>query len=337
MSVAVITIDDYESVRQLMCYLRVQTVRESIEIVLICPFEEKLAADEGQLAEFASWKVVALGPFETLHEPRVAAVRNASCNIVAFTEDHCFPAANWAENLIKAHEGPWAAVGPIVGIANPRLFIAWTSYFMQYGDWVSGSFENAGESDDVAGHNSSYKRDVLMEYGEDLDRIMVFESVLHEDLLDRGHRLYVEAGARSFHVFITRWRPFCVEHYFIGRLLASTRKQRWPGWRKLVYILGSPLIPVVRFYRVIKMIRQHGMTGRLLPGILPSLLLGLASSAAGELLGYALGAGHASEDTVDLDMNRWRYVTDREKEELWSGQLLQFSHDPPLPGQKATL
>jgi hypothetical protein len=85
------------------------------------------------------------------------------------------------------------------------------------------------------------------------------------------------------------------------------------------------------------MIRQHGMTGRLLPGILPSLLLGLASSAAGELLGYALGAGHASEDTVDLDMNRWRYVTDREKEELWSGQLLQFSHDPPLPGQKATL
>jgi hypothetical protein len=336
LSVAVITMDTLASTGQLMQYLQAQTARSRIEIVIVCPSAEGLALDPAELAGFAAFKVVAIGPFDTLHAPRVAAVRQASAPIIAFTEDHCFPAPDWAEALLEAHRGPWAAVGPIVGLANPRHHIAWVSYFMQYGDWVFSEIGAGGEAHDVAGHNSSYKRDVLLAYGEDLDRIMVFESVLHEDLHERGHKLYVEPRARAYHVFITRLLPFCREHYYIGRLLASTRRLRWPWQRRVLYLAGSPLIPFVRLYRILRMVRRHGWQRDLLPGMLPSLFAGLVSSAFGEFLGYAIGLGGAARDTVDLDMNRWRYITDKEKAELWSGEVLQFSNLPPRPGQRAT-
>lgn len=336
-SVAVITFDNFKSMRQLMRYLEVQTVREQIEIVIICPSVDELGLDETQLACFASYKVVEIGPFDTLHQPRVAAIRNSSTNIIAYTEDHCFPEPGWAEALIKAHEGPWAAVGPIIGLANPKLYIAWVSYFMQYGAWVDSRNSASGESMDIAGHNSSYKRDILLSYGDDLDNIMIFESVLHEDLHQHGHKLYVETTARAYHVFITLLKPFCFEHFIIGRLLASTRTQRWSWGRRLLYFFGSPLIPVVRFFRIMAMIRRHGWQKDLLPGILPSLLMGLLSSALGEMTGYAAGVGSAAEDSVDLDMNRWRYITQAEKEELWSDKLVKFSPNPPMPGHKATL
>jgi hypothetical protein len=336
LSVAVITMDDYASVRQLMRYLDRQTARSRIEVVIVCPSEERLGLDPADLDGFAGHRIVAIGPFDTLHAPRIAAVRHASAPVIAYTEDHCFPAPDWAERLIEAHRGPWAAVGPIVGLANPQLYIAWVSYFMQYGDWVFSSQDAGGEADDVAGHNSSYKRDVLLAYGDHLDRIMVFESVLHEDLHQNGHKLYVEPKARAYHVFITRLGPFCREHYCIGRLLASTRRRRWPWYRSLVYLGGSPLIPFVRLYRILGMVRRHGWQRELLPGMLPSLLAGLFSSAWGEFMGYAFGVGSAAEDTVDLDMNRWRYITEAEKNELWSGNVLEFSDRPPRPGQRAT-
>lgn len=336
LSVAVITMDTFDSVRQLMRYLEAQTARSLLEIVIVCTSEEQLALDPALLEGFAGYKVVPIGSFDTLHAPRVAAVRNASAPIIAYTEDHCFPAPGWAAALIEAHRGPWAAVGPIVGLANPQRHIAWVSYFMQYGDWVFSDAGAGGESHDVAGHNSSYKRDALLAYGEDLDRIMVFESVLHQDLRQRGLKLYVEPRARAYHVFITRLWPFCREHYYIGRLLASTRRRRWPWHRTLLYLGGSPLIPFVRLLRILRMVRRHGWQGELLPRMLPSLLAGLLCSAFGEFLGYALGAGQAARNTVDLDVNRWRYITDEEKAELWSGRLLQFSDRPPRPGKSAT-
>ncbi len=336
LTVAVITLDTLESTRQLLRYLQAQTAKSRIEILIVCPSEERLALDPADLEGFAGYKVVAIGPFDTLHAPRVAAVRHASAPIIAYTEDHCFPAPDWAAALIEAHRGPWAAVGPIVGLANPRHHIAWVSYFMQYGDWVFSDVGAGGEAPDVAGHNSSYKRDALLAYGEHLDRIMVFESVLHEDLRARGHKLYVEPRARAYHVFITRLLPFCREHYYIGRLLASTRRSRWPWHRRLLYLGGSPLIPFVRLFRILGMVRRHGWQRELLPGMLPSLFAGLLSSALGEMLGYGFGLGRAARDTVDLDMNRWRYITDEEKAELWSGRVLQFSILPPRPGQRAT-
>lgn len=337
LSVVVFTVDNFESIRSLVRTIAAQSGRERMELVLVCPSEEELGLDPDAITGFADVQVIDIGPFNTVHAPRVAGVRHATAPVVVFTEDHCFPGPGWAEALLEAHQGPWAAVGPIIGLANPRHHRAWASYFIQYGHWAFSTADAGGEQDDVAGHNSSYKRDVLLAYGGDLDKLMVFESVLHEDLRARGHRLYVEPRARAYHAFITKLKPYTVEYYAMGRRFAATRLQRWSLARRLLYLLGSPLIPFVRMARILPMIRRFGWQRELMPGVLPSLFLGLVASGFGEMMGYALGVGNTEKTSLDLHVRRWRYVLGADREDLWSGRAVHFSPDPPRPGQPAVL
>ena len=55
-----------------------------------------------------------------LPEARAAGVRAASAPIVFIGETHSYPQPGWAEALLTAFEGPWAAVVPAIGNANPN-------------------------------------------------------------------------------------------------------------------------------------------------------------------------------------------------------------------------
>ena len=57
---------------------------------------------------------------------------------------------------------------------------------------------------------------------------------------------------------------------------------------RLLYAAGSPLIPLKRLPAIVQQIRRSGRS-RLLPPLLPLLLVDLAASALGELTGYVLG------------------------------------------------
>jgi len=65
--------------------------------------------------------------------------------------------------------------------------------------------------------------------------------------------------------------------------------------------------------------------------------VGLVAGSFGEMMGYAFGVGNTEETSLDLDVHRWRYVIDADREDLWSGQTVSFSPDPPRPGQPAVL
>jgi hypothetical protein len=319
----------FEPMRRLLRYLAEQTIRDRLEIVLVAPSRVALGLDEQALAVFASHQVVEVGPIAALNRPRAAGVRAARAPIVALTEDHCFPEPEWAEALLRAHQGPWAAVGPTVGLANPQRYRGWTNYLLQYGPWVMPT--RGGEIDDLPGHNSSYKRDLLVGYGDELAELMVADTILHWDLRRRGHRLYLETGARVHHVYVTRLRPFVAENYDIGRKFAAARARHWGVSRRLLFAAAAPLIPWLRASRILARMREFDWTRELLPGIVPSLFGALAVSAAGEFMGYAFGLGSAAERSVELDFMRDRYVSSREKSALFGDALTRFSSDPPRP------
>lgn len=329
LSVVVVAPYGFEPMARLIRYLAEQTVRERIEIVIVAPSLLELQLDERAVACFGGHQVLEVGPITSLNWPRMAGVVAARAPIVVLTEDHCFPAPDWAEVLLRAHEGPYAAVGPAVGLANPQYYRAWTNYLLQYGPWVQPT--KGGEISDLPGHNSSYKRGLLLPYGERLGELLVADTMLHWDLRRRGHRLYLEPDARVHHVYMTLLRPFIEENYYIGRQFAATRARRWAAPVRLVFILGAPLIPVVRFARIVRRMAECGWLGGLLPGVLPSLLTALVVSAAGEFMGYAFGLGDAAMRTVDLDFRRDRFVTEEERVELWGEALVRFSPHPPSP------
>jgi hypothetical protein len=331
LSVVLATPYDFESLRTVVAHLARQTVRDRIEIMVVGSTPERLAVDESLLDGFHGHRVLPLGDFESLSAARVAGIRAARAPVVALTEDHCFPAPTWAEALIRAHRGPWSAVGPAIGLANPGRHISWASYLIQYGPWVQPLA--GGLAADLPGHNSSYKRDVLLSLGDELDELFTFDAKLHEELRRRGHRLYLERSAVSYHVFITRLAPFLKEHFHIGRAFAATRAGSWPAGKRWFYAAASPALPLLRGARIVRRMREGGWLGDLLPRVLPALGLGLAASAAGEAIGYARGIGRSAVATLDLDFRRFRFVTDRERESIWREEPVTFRPDPPPPGR----
>jgi hypothetical protein len=311
MSVVVITPDSYETVRKTIRHLRAQRVRDRLEIVLVAPVADKLAGDEKELRDFQGFRVVEIGDMLSTARARAEGVRNASAPIVAFVEDHAFPAPGWAEALINAHQNEWAAVGPVMSNANPRSLTSWVNLAVEYSQWLEPL--EAGEREHLPGHNGSYKRALLIEYGERLEEMLDAESVLHWDLRAKGHRLYLEPKARTFHQNFSIFLPSITLRFHGGRLFAAARARRWPLWHRLLFVCGAPLIPIVRFIRIVRDLRRGDGPRHLLPRIMPALFTALVFDGLGEMVGYSLGPGRAMTKLSDMEFHRQRYLhkTDR--------------------------
>jgi Glycosyl transferase family 2 len=327
LSVVVVAYYGFGPMRQLMRYLAAQTIRDRIEIVIVGTSRAGIDLDEQALDGFFGFQLVEVGPIAALNRARVDGILAARAPIVALTEDHCFPAPDWAEALLAAHEGDWAGVGPTVGLANPQRYQAWANYLLQYGPWIQPT--RGGEITDLPGHNSSYKRDVLLSFGDELPELFMADTILHWELRKRGYRLFLETRAQAYHVYMTRLAPFIAENYCIGRQFASTRARDWSWPHRISFALGAPLIPLVRFTRIFRRMREFGWVRDLVPGVLPALAIGLSVSAAGEFMGCLFGLGGAARRTLDLDFSRDRFVSDEERAAIWGEALVVFG--PVLP------
>lgn len=315
-SVLIITPDSYQVIRRTIHHLRAQTMRNHLEIVIGAPSRQGLDLIESELAEFHSYKIVEVGEIRILSNAKVAALAAASAPIVAFAEDHCFPEPNWAEALLAAHQQGYAAVGPVVKNANPVTALSWAGLFLHFGCCLEPAL--SGQCTTLPYHNTSYRRHLLLDYGSDLAAMLMVEGLLFDDLRTKGHTLYLESVAKVDHVNISLVSVWVRHAFWGGRLFGALRAQRkkWTVWRRFVYTTGSPLIPLVRFSRILRRIRQTGRSAPLLR-LLPAIITGLLPHALGEATGYAFGMGRAAEQYSYFEMRRRLQVVKREREILW--------------------
>jgi hypothetical protein len=232
---------------------------------------------------------------------------------VALAEDHAYPEPGYAEALIKAHKGPWAGVGPALINANPGI-LSWIAMLADYGRWVEPV--HGGVIDDIPGHNSSWKRDVLLDYGARLEAILPAPTFLNWDLQRQGYQLYLEPAAKVRHLQVSRVWPWIVEQYNVARLLPAERAEDWPWYKKLFYVCGMPVLLIRHLRGWIKSFRRVDPTGKLLIKALPMLLVFTTVWGLGEIAGYIAGIGSAQEDTLCFDTDRSRYVNRRDRQIL---------------------
>jgi hypothetical protein len=193
--------------------------------------------------------------------------------------------------------------------ANPRTMLSWAGLYLHYGCCVEPLASRVAEN--LPWHNTSYKRDLLLQYGDALASMLVVEGVLLDALRADGHQLRFEPAARTHHVNISRLSSWVRHAFWGGRLYGATRARtaRWSAWRRLVYVVGAPLIPFVRLQRTLQSIRETGHQRQLLPRIIPALVSGLVPHAIGEMTGYALGAGNAERHYSYYEVVRTRHLT----------------------------
>jgi len=136
-------------------------------------------------------------------------------------------------------------------------------------------------------------------------------------LRDEGERVYVEPRAVLRHVNFSRLRPFLVHTFRGGRSHAASRAMGWSPPRRLVYTLGSVVLPALRLFRLIRAL--PGEQRRLLPAAaMPLVLAGLLVDAAGQASGFARGdPADVHGNLLELELERVRYVSAADAAALW--------------------
>ena len=316
----VVTRDSYEAVRTTVRHLRAQSLCGRMEVVIVAPSRAALGADESELRAFQRVQVVEVGAVRSKAAGYAAGTRRASAPVVVFTEDHSYPAAGWADALERAHRGPWAAVGPVVANASGDGVVAWADFLLGYGPWLDPT--PAGPVDYLPGHNSSYKRDVLLAYEPNLEEWLDAETTLHWDLRARGHQLYLEPAARTHHFnysLVSAWLPAT---FFSSRAFAGGRARSWSIGRRLAFAVASPLIPPVRLRRFVRDVHRLPQPPSFLR-LLPALSLSLAVSAFGEAAGYLFGPGDAPVRVSEYEFRRDRHVTSTDRAAMARARFAQ--------------
>jgi len=314
MSAIVITPDRYQTVDRLIRHLHAQTVRHELELVFVLPSELPFASDDPRLRDFAAVRIVRTGSMDSTARARALGISAATAPVIVLTEDHSLPDPDWAEALMRAHRDRWAVVGPAVKNGNPLSLLSWANFLIEYSEWLDPA--PSGEVSHVPGHNSAYKKDVLLIYGEDLDRWLETESLLHWDLRSRGYRLYLESSARTQHLNFSRFFSSVALRFNAGRLFAGMRGAHWNVVRRLGYAAGSPLIPLVRLYRILRELRLPGRPTHLILPLLPLFLILLGIDAFGEMVGYLAGPGAAAHRIARVDFHREHFMNRRDQERL---------------------
>jgi hypothetical protein len=306
LSVIIVTPDSYDTIRNLMGALRAQTAREALELVIVAPAASALSSGMAELDGFCGYCIVEVGIVRTVAEAKAVGVRHATAPVVVMTEDHSLPAPGWAQALIDAHGQGFEAVGPAVENGNPESLISWADFIIGYGPWFDPPA--AGEVEDLPGHNSSYKRELLLEYKGRLVDMLAAESTMHQELRAHGRRLYLEPRARTFHANFTRLLPWMFYLLRSGRMYAAQRAESWSPARRGAFGAGSFLIPLVRLRRLLPGVRRS--CPELMPRVLAPLLFALIVDAAGQCMGYSFGAGRAGEKLARLEFHRNAVETD---------------------------
>lgn len=303
----VLATDSYDTIRPVVRHLQRQTVREQLEVILVGDASLASEVAAAELAEFARVHVETVHSIHPIAPARAAGVRAARAPLVFIGETHTYAHPTWAEAMLRAHAGSWAGVIPGFGNANPAGPLSWSLLLLDYGRWLH--LMPPGESSIAPTHNGAFSRKVLLDLGEDLDHSLHQGDHLTVRLRSANHRMYFEPAARIDHLNCARWGPWVSERFLGGRLLGGRRAERWSWPRRLLYFGGAPLIPALLVFRLRKVLRAAWRAGLLPPGTVAAVFAGGVVSAAGEMVGYLLGASPDVEPRMmEFELHKVRYA-----------------------------
>jgi GT2 family glycosyltransferase len=307
MSVVLVVYRDSENLRLALERLIAQTAVSLLECVLVTPSKTKMDWVPSFLQSIR-WQLVEVGSIKSAGTAKAAGVAAASAPLVCFLEDHSYPDPSWAESLIRAHEnGEFAAVGPVVLNANPGTGASWGCFLVYYGQYMWARPQEQLEH--LPANHSCYRRALLLDYGQRLPDLLEAEIMIHRDLLARGYRLFQEPSALTYHLNHSRLGPTIEEYFLASRVFAAERASGWGVMRRMLYAVGSPLLLLIRSARILSDVRHAGLQHRVLVKAIAPVLSTIAAGAAGEMVGYAAGAGRAKEGLQRFESRRHRVFT----------------------------
>jgi hypothetical protein len=220
---------------------------------------------------------------------RFAGYRRAKGDVVAVTEDHCYVAPDWVQRVLAAHAAfPEAgAIGGAVENGTNEKVVDWAAFLLTQGPFMVPM--TTGPAKKISGPaNVSYKRRVLDRIPGEVEEGLIDWLALPHAL--EGETLVSDGSIRVLHHQSQGLLRTSLAEFDNGRTIAGYRRRDMTrgDWARVV---GSPLLPLYRSWRAMRIVKSKDVPRGTLTAALPTHVWFQYCAMAGELLGYAFGPG----------------------------------------------
>jgi len=327
LSVIFVARGSLSNIQKILECLLVQTSSPRIEFILSANSPELLRESENFLASRSRFAQCRLFHHRTqnLAEARALCVADATGDVVAFSEDHCFPEPNWADELLAAFESSPRihAAAPVMLNPNPDSAVSRVQFFLFFGRYMKDlsshrRFENA---ECLPTHNTAYRRDALVEALREVS--FLAEGFLQEKIRANRPtaRFLLCTHTALEHVNMSRLCPAVRQAFLGGRIFGSqrARQMEW-GWKtKAVRFVLFPIVPLMVVQRSAPLLKDKNSLARTISNFFTALALKFVH-AFGESIGACFGLGRAADAYGDTECDRRRFVRPAERYLLLSLQ-----------------
>lgn len=282
---------DRGRILETLAALRAQDCAFAFEIIVVDRLGDDITA--AIEAEAGGVRLLRCERETTMPAMRTLALHAASGRVVAVTEDHCLPCAGWLrafEAAFQRHPGAIAVGGPVANGLTDTSF-DWATYLCEYASFAPPLVDGLQAS--LPGMNTAYRRSALLSVpAADLTRGF-WETTAHQGMLSGGAAFVVSDQALVSHCkrFSLRW--FLAQRFAYSRYYAGLRFTPERIAMRLAAALLCPLLPLLLALRFAAVARRNPALRAAAVRASPWLVIFYAAWAAGELVGYLVGAGDA--------------------------------------------
>src|ERR1700728_865060 len=128
LSVVIASINGLPYLRECLAALRKQQGAINTEVIVAdCVGRD---VTEFIRREYPTVTVIPFDEKKSVPELRAAAISRSTGLVIAITEDHCIPPADWYESVMRAHaKNPGMAIGGAVENGRTSSLIHWVVFF----------------------------------------------------------------------------------------------------------------------------------------------------------------------------------------------------------------
>ena len=231
----------------------------------------------------------------TIPQMRSKGLEAARGPIVAILGEHVRPAPGWAAAMLAGHVAApgAAAVGGSITEPEGAAGAGFAAFLAEYAEHMAPMRD--GPAQGLSGVNVSYKR-FAIDAHRGLFLAGVWETLLHEALLDAGLGFHCEKGAG---VRVTRayeFPSFAGEKLRIARSYAGMRARRGGIVGRLRVAASAVVLPELVLLRIFwRVLSRRPFRGPFaLLAALPFLLVYVGAWTIGDLAGAFLGEGRST-------------------------------------------
>lgn len=293
-----------------------------IEVIVLECGDPQAALVSGQ--QHPSVRTVAFAQGMSAGGVRAEAVRLARAPIIVFLEEHAAACPGWVVNMLRDFEsGDWVAVGSEIVNGNPRLGISDPMAMSSYPTFEAPALRH--EPGWLPFHNTAYRREAVLRYDDDLERLFALELLLQWRLREDGFRFLCDPACKVMHYYETDAATIWRHEWNAQRTFVWNRASfyRWPWWKRLGRFLLAPLIPVIRPLKLLRVVLRDrpNQLGRLLRGLPAMIVSTHAACAAGEMTGLLFGPGDGDIRYLYHSVNAWRKLPPEFPHFRWEGDV----------------